>query len=268
MIREKRRKKRIIAAIVKIVTVTAVLAAALFAIVYFGFEIKKVSVQGGTIYPDSQIMELVVTDKCRDNSLLLLVQNLIDPVDEPEFIEKISVSLSFPSSVNIKITEKELTGVIKYSLAASPTASGDVMSSSDASEGISGTYVYFDSEGVVSEISDTLLSEPLDVSCVFRQEPEEGEKMSLKGSGSLEYLKDTLYYFSYYGLTPDSVNISERGAMTADFGSVSVYLGKNAHTADKIERLSKILPEIRDKSGTVDMSGWSDGGDDIIFEES
>lgn len=288
MIREKRRKKRIIMTIVKVVSTVAAVSAALFAVVYFGFHIRKVTVEGNTLYTDEYIKEIAVTEDCRDNSLVLLALNLLHPVKEPEFVESMNIGLSSPGRVVITIKEKEFAGVVGFGGAissdasgdaakrilsdssgdASGNASGDVMSSGDASLPVARSYVYFDSEGVVTEISDRLLDDLLYITAVFRQEPQLNEKLSLKGAGSLDYLKEALYYLGYYGLVPDHIQISERAALTAYFGDVSVYFGKNTHTSEKIERLSKILPGVRNKKGSVDMSGWSDADDDIIFKET
>ena len=301
MIREKRRKQRIIKRIIKTIVIVGSIVLVSFLVIYFGFGLKKISLEGTDLYTAEEIEEFCVTEADCDNTIVFLFRKtFMDHVEIP-FIEDVSYRMLSPGEVMISVTEKNMTGCldtvgafesgdavdISESGDASdfsesgdapfesgdadvPLASGDVVANSagDISAQAVGRYVYFDEGGIVTEISDRKISGPVTVIGNLGSTPVIGEKLNLSRSTAMDYLKDVIYYIKKEGMSADLIGVTDRAHILLKFSDITVELGLDTRTAAKIERLAYILPELIGKKGKIDLTEWSKDSDDIIFKET
>ncbi|MCR4842836.1 MAG: cell division protein FtsQ [Eubacterium sp.] len=298
-IHEKRKRKRMARRMSIVLGSIAATVVVLALIVVFGFRIRVVEYEGECVYSNEEIRQFVMKDGFSRNSLYLWLQNRFFDHRELEFVDSIRVDLKSPSNILITIDAKETAGYVVNTKQTSATESGDASESADASgdnaaasgdassdagsavaddsqvaasgdvvAADSGKYVYFDSSGRVVEFSDRLIDGPFHVECTLTEDPVDGETLSLARNSALSYLLEVIESLGENSLSPGKIVVSDKNRITLYFGDITVELGTCSQTAGKMLRLAGILPKLSKKSGTIDMSEWSSGSDDIIFKET
>ena len=105
MIREKRRRKRMIKRLlISFIIALLVVAVSAFIVVKV-FVIKTVRVKGNKLYNQQSITETVLNDEYSWNSLYVLLKyTFIDTKDVP-FIDTMEIKLNSPSTITIEVFE-------------------------------------------------------------------------------------------------------------------------------------------------------------------
>ena len=150
-----------------------------------------------------------------------------------------------PTSVRIIVAESTLIGQLEYN----------------------GNRVYFDSEGVVQEISQNVYDQVPYVSGVTIEEPVLYQKLTLDNQASLRTVLSITQLLVKSGLIPDSVNFDENGNMTLVLGTVTVELGRDEYLEEKIANLVQLYPEVSSQKGTLNMEGFTGKNEAITFRE-
>ena len=222
-----------------------------------------------------------------------------DDVEIP-FLESVKIKMTSPWSVDISVKEKTFFGYVEGRARAKGASSGDatvsegISVSSDASgdgtegssyDGISisgdasktasyyiepGTicYNYFDSEGKITEQSNVLLDGYLKVNGAKNESFCVGDYLSFHKSDVIEYILKMVSILEKYDFTIDELDVGRGGSVSFSYKKITVILGSDSQNAEaKILRLKEILPMIKKKKGTIDLSDWSGTDDDIIFSQ-
>lgn len=226
--------------------IAIILIGALFLIIMV-CPLKEAEVTNCTLYDDKFIEETILNDKYSVNTVYVFVKNAFLPVKNIPFVDHYRVTMLSPNKIRIDVTEKKLFAYI----------------TSD-----SGEYVYFDDDGTVLEISDRLIEGVLPIMGISCEGASVGGKLPVEEStlmGILTLLKN----LKKYEIEAENFYFDERGNLTYNVSRISVVFGSvDKDVADKVLRLSAILPKISDEKGILHMEDYSEEQTDIIFEKN
>ena len=211
------------------------------------FRVKSVEIEGNEIYDDATLSNMIFADeKCSYTLYLYAKYNIFEKKDMP-FIADLEVKMINPRKVNIVVYEKAIIGYLKNEE--------------------DGLFYYFDTDGLVTEVSDTLIDDATEVSGLETENIAQTMNLSDTDEKVLEYLLELTKLIEKYELDVSAINVSGT-AISFVTGDITVKLGKNNYTEDKILRITEILKSLEKKSGQIDMSEWTKSSDDIVFQES
>ena len=226
----------------------AIAGVAAFLVISIFFNVKKVSYEGSTIYSDAQLSEMLFSDKYSGNSVYCWAKNRIQPVEGIPFIKSVKVVLVNPNTIKVKITEKER-----------------VCRMLD----VDGNQVYFDSENVVTEVSDMVFDQVPEVTMedVELKKLSCGDKLPFKTKRDNE-LKNLMFQLKEQQILVQSMHFSSEGSIFLVYNGITINFGTSANTDAKILRLKYILPQLEGQSGTLHLEDWTEGNRDIVFEKN
>lgn len=212
------------------------------------FTVENVVVEGCERYPDEDIEKWILDDEYSWNSLYVFVKYKFNKPKELAFVETADIFLEPPHTLRITVKEKELMGRIYISS--------------------TGQNAYFDKEGMVVEMSSEEIPGVPKVTGMDVEQIVLGEKLPIKGNSVLKNLLSLTQVLKKYELAPKSIKYGVEGSYTLKCGKISVLLGQAEDFNEKISRLSKILPKLEGKKGTLHLESWSENTTDITFEQS
>ena len=230
-----------------VIIVSVILGAVLLAgVAVVGlFQTSEITVTGNSFYTEQEIIDQMVTDTLSTNSLYLYVKyNFLD-YEEIPFTDKISVSLTAPGKVSVRVYEKSIVGYASYL----------------------GTNFYFDQDGVVVESST---EEKEDVPCITGL-----EFTSLTLYKQLEVQDDSVFdtiltltqLLEKYDLSPDCIEFDEDSQVNLYFDEVVVALGNSGSMEEKIGRLYDVYEDLIGLCGTFHMENYTADSKYISFEQ-
>ena len=219
---------------------------ALGMVIYFGCGIRTVNVSGSSWYTDEEIENYVLDDAYSNNGVYAVVKNLIRPKKDIPFVSSVKVRMTGLHTVSIEVTEESIIGYLTLS---------------------DGTYAYFNSEGVVQEVSDRLLEGILPVTGLSCDEASAGDKLPVD-EDILSYLTDLIKSLSKYEITPEEIRFSEDGSATFLYQGIEIRMGKQTNLEEKMMRLPKILPYLEGMTGILHLENWSQDNTDIVFKKT
>ena len=208
------------------------------------FRVKNVIVEGNELYRDEAIEELVLDSKYSWNSLYVYFRFRFGKDEAVPFVDTMDVKLEKPDTLKVTVYEK---GLIGYTL-----------------RDTDGSYIYFDKDGFVIDISKDPTDSVPEIKGVNAYGADVFDKLQIPEK-TLRCLLTLTQDLNKNGLNCETITLSENGDIVLTFGSVDVKLGKEELLTEKIARLSRILPELSGRSGTLDLSTWTEETTDIIF---
>ncbi|MCR5545570.1 MAG: hypothetical protein K6F30_03735 [Lachnospiraceae bacterium] len=243
---KKRKRMRVFSILLRLILALAILAVGGFLVIAFFFSVEKVNFSGNTIYSDGEMSKYLFTDEYSNNTVYCWGKNLIFPREDIPFVDSVKISLKDPNTLMVKVKEKSFTGRMMD---------------------VDGNQVYFDSEGVVNEVSPTVLETVVEVTMedVELSGLSVGDNLPLKSKRRRE-LTHLFSYLEEQGVPVLSVGFTNEGSITLVYNSILINLGSSANLEAKILRLKYILPQIANQSGTLHLEDWSEGNRDIVFE--
>lgn len=248
MARQQRNKYRSGRAALIAVTSVAAVVAIFFLLMSTLFMVRRTDVEGCVNSNPKAVMEAASSGKYSKNSLCLYFKNKLDPVSGVPFVESVKVKLASPWHVTLKVTEKSLIGYV-YDESA-------------------GTYSYIDTSGRIAEQTQSGIDGLVQITGVTMGDAKAGDVLPAEPSSTGAYLASLCKYAQKYSLDLSRLQVGENGSVTMVCGKISIIMGLDNKTEAKFSRLQIILPKLEGKSGTIDLSGWEDDSDDIIFSES
>ena len=250
-VKEKVRKrsiKRFFSVFFGVVMGIAIVAIIGYLVIRIFFNVKKVSYEGSTIYSDEQLAEMIFTDDYSGNSVYCWGKNLIFPVENIPFVETVKIELVNPNTLKVKIKEKPRIGRMAD---------------------VSGNQVYFDSENVVTEVSETVFETvPLiTMEDVELKDLSPGDQLPFKTKRDNE-LKNLEFYLKEQGISVSGIHFSSEGSIFLTYNQIMINFGTSSNTEAKILRLKYILPQLEGQVGTLHLEDWTEGNRDIVFEKN
>ena len=106
MIKEKRRKQRLLKKVLIAILVFMILSVIAVFVVVNVFVVKNVKVEGNELYEEQLITDTVLNDEYSWNSLYVLLKYTFIDIENVPFIDTMEVSLVDPQTLKIKVYEK------------------------------------------------------------------------------------------------------------------------------------------------------------------
>lgn len=234
---------RVITVILGIVIVIAVL----FLGIYFGCDIKRVTIEGNELHDNQTIQDVILNDNYSWNSVYVFLKYKLKKPETIPFVDTVEVSLKSPTEIVLKVYEKDIIGFVYVAS--------------------TGQNAYIDKDGIVEELStrkidDVIEVEGPNVSDVKQYKPLETDNESLYKN--LLALTNTL---EKYDLRPKKITVTDNRNFTLSYGKVKVSFGTATNLNEKIVRLEKILPQVEGLRGTLHMEEWTNEDSDITFRK-
>ncbi|MCM1100836.1 MAG: FtsQ-type POTRA domain-containing protein [Clostridium sp.] len=230
---------------IAVITVALMLTVALGGIGWYVWDthtVRTVFVEGNVHYSEEEIKALVMDGVFGNNSLYLSMKYKNRGIEDVPFLDAMDVNILSPDTIRITVYEKALAGYVKCM----------------------GTYVYFDKDGYAVESSTIrtagvpqVTGLDFDHMVLGQPLPVEEEYREVFGT-----ILDITKLLNKYELTADRIFFHSDSEITVYFGEVKVALGDETdRLEDKIVRLSRMLPGLSGRKGTLQMETYNEKGD-------
>lgn len=221
------------------------LAVAVFVVVKV-FTVQNVEVEGNELYGSEQISSTVLNDEYSWNTLYVYLKYRFLDTETVPFIDTMEISIKDPHTLHIMVYEK---GIIGYLFDPS-----------------SGKNVYFDKDGFVVELSNNIISGVPRIEGVQFEDIVLYEELPIRKDDLRELLTLT-QTLKRNELTPDSIIYGETYSPVLVYKDVRIQVGDETLLTQKVARIVKIMPTIRDLSGVLHLETWTEEATNIIFEK-
>ena len=203
-------------------------------ILLVGLNITTVRVTGNHMYTAEQLEEIIFPDHFSRNSTVCALRELMGKKKSIPFVQDYKLAFTGPTSVELIVYEKSIVGYVSY------------MSSK----------MYFDKDGIIVESSGRRLDGIPAITGLHFGQIVLYQKLPVENDRIFSMILNLTQALSSYGIAADVIRYdsSLNASMTA--GDVTILLGSDSEMNGKLSELSNILPEIRDLSGTLDLSDF------------
>lgn len=241
MDRRRIRKRRIIKAAAAVFLLAAVL------IIVLLFRVKRIDVYGNTRHTANEISSGLMQDVIGDNTLYLMWKYRDGEVPEAlPFLNSLQVQMKSPFRIQVTVAEKELAGYVDQ-----------------------GDLVYFDSSGVVLQITDevydgipVITGVSMEEAVLYQKLPTQSASQRQTVTGLLQLLKD-------YELEVQEIRFSETMEITAFIGKVEARLGQNECLEEKVANLKSIMEKLSSgERGVLHLESFTGGTQNVTFSPS
>lgn len=212
--------------------------------VFWFLRITDVTVEGGEIYSEQEIISSAMSDKYDYHTLYFLAKSKLGRVSCLPFVQEIDVEWKSPAAIVLHVYDKTISGCVKYM----------------------GQYIYFDKDGVVLQS----LAEPMDgvpvVTGIKFGKFTLNEAFEVKDSSLFETIMNLSRLIRHYKVQVDQIKFDGKN-VTLYSGKVEVYLGQKDFYDDDMAALASVLKKTNKKglAGTIDMENFN-SGDRIILK--
>lgn len=247
MIREKRRKQRLLKKVLIGILVFMILMVIAIFIIINVFVVKTVKVEGNELYDEQLITDTVLNDEYSWNSLYVLLKYTFVDTEDVPFIDTMEIHLENPQTLTIKVYEKGMLGYI-YIPAIGENA-------------------YFDKDGFVVETSTRIIENVPKIEGITCDEVVLYENLPIESQQLREMLTLT-QALKREGLDPDAIHFGLEQSPVVYYGDTEVWLGSIELLTQKVARITEILPNIDGIAGVLHMESWTEESANIIFEKA
>lgn len=239
--RRRRRKRRLIV----FFAVLFVLAASAFVVVKV-FTVEQVQVEGNVLYEDDLIAQTVLTDEYSWNSLYVYLKYKFVKPEAVPFIDTMEIKLSGPHTLCIEVYEKGIMGYLYVEAA--------------------GENVYFDKDGFVVEISQSIIEDVPKIQGIFCEDVVLYEQLPIN-SPDLKDMLTLTQTLKRNNLEPDAIIYGEANSPVLVYDNVRISIGSQDLLTQKVERISRILPSLDGMSGVLHLENWTEETTNIVFDK-
>ncbi|MCC8049958.1 MAG: cell division protein FtsQ/DivIB [Clostridiales bacterium] len=236
-----KRKRRLTNFIILFVVILVILSG------LFLFRVRKVTVSGNSRYSAEEIEEGLITDFLSGSTLYLwwTYRNGEIP-DTMPYLDTLKVTMTSPFAVRVTVTEKDLVGYFD-----------------------TGSYAYFDEDGVILEITDELYDGIPIITGATLGEMTLYQKAPTESSSQLRTILSLLELLDYQELTASEIRFAEDSEITVYIGYIEAVLGQDEYLEEKIANLKAILNTMSASSaGTLHLENVTGKNEDITFTPS
>lgn len=211
------------------------------------FVVEKVEVEGNELYDSKVIEETVLSDAYSWNSLYVLGKyRFFQKSGQVPFIDTLEISLKNPHTLHVKVYEKGMMGYV-YIEELEQNA-------------------YFDKDGFVVELSSDIIEGVPKITGVTCEEVELLKKLPIDGN----LLKNMLVLTQKLkgeNLIPDSIAYGQKESPVLYYNQVRIQLGDISNLTQKVNRIVKIYPSIKNESGILHLEKWTEETPNIVFDK-
>ena len=229
---------------VRAAAIIAVILGAAAAIVLGVFQIRSIDVKGNERYLAEQIRDDLIYDfKTRNTLYFAWKYRSQGPAEDAPYLKSVQAVMLSPTSVRIVVEENPIIGRVQYE----------------------GSNVYFDTEGVVQEITDTIYAGIPLVAGIEIEKPQLYQKLVTGNTSTLRTMLNISQLLIKNNLIPDSVTFDANQNMILRLGPVTVQLGQDEYLEEKVANLVSIYPKVEGEAGTLNMEGFTGKNEAITF---
>ena len=230
---------------IKVVAILVVILGAAAAIVLGVFQIRSIDVRGNERFSAEQIRDDLIYDfKTRNTLYFSWKYRTKEHAPDAPYLKSVQAVMLSPTSVRILVEESQMVGRVQYE----------------------NSNVYYDSDGVVQEITDTIYTGIPLVTGVDIEAPQLYQKLVTKNASLLRTMLNITQLLIQNELIPDSVTFDANQNMILRLGPVTVQLGQDEYLEEKIANLVSIYPQIKSEAGTLNMEGFTGKNEAITFK--
>lgn len=218
-----------------------------FYIVVKLFTVESVEVEGNELYESSVIEDTVLQDKYSWNSLYVYIKyKFFQKSGQVPFIDTMEISLKTPHTLHVKVYEKGMMGYLYIDE--------------------TGENAYFDKDGFVVETSTRVIEDVPKIVGISCEDVKLLEKLPVE-SGKLKDILVITQKLKGEELIPDSIDYSDDDCPVLVYKEVKIKLGTISNLTQKVARLKKIYPTIKDEKGTLHLENWNEESPNIVFDK-
>jgi len=244
--RLKRKRRAIAAFIIEVVLGLAILIIGSGLFVLYACGVEDVVVEGSTIYTDQEIEDYVLQGDYTNNCVYNVLHNFFKPRKDIPFVDNVKVTMTGLNTNKITVTERTPFGY-------ATTNEGTVA-------------LYFDEDGRITNISDKMLSNVLVWQDVIPSGEAVGEKV-VDDDVVLSSFLETARGLKANEVVLNSIRIDDGHNIFGQKNNIKINFGLKNDMDDKCKRLSIILPQIENQSGTLHLENFSPENTDIVFKK-
>ena len=226
----------------------SVLLAGILAAAYWyitaNYTVTNVYVEGNVHYSNEEIMDMVMSGRYGNNSLILSLKYRDKSIEGIPFVEKMDVSVLDPHTVKIEVYEKALAGYVEYL----------------------DRYLYFDKDGIVVESSSEKTKGIPMVTGLRFDHVVLYQTLPVEDPEIFSEILSITQLVNKYNLIVDRIFFGLDNSLTLYFENVKAAFGNSGNLEEKVMELQYILPELTGKSGTLRMENYTEETKTITFE--
>ena len=129
-----------------------------------------------------------------------------------------------------------------------------------------GSYVYFDKDGMVVDISDQVQSGVPLITGLDVEKAELYQQLPVKDAGLYNTIVTLTKTLNKNGIVPNEIRFNTSNTITLIFDKINVNLGDDTVLEDKISALQSILEQLDGKTGTIYMESYSENSGQVTFK--
>lgn len=228
-----------------LITVLILLIAAAVTTAYFMCTVRTVHVSGNKLYTSREIADQVISDdtQLRHNTIFLAALYMTPFAPKIPFEESVRVHIESYDTIRIEVRDMDLAAYIPYG----------------------GRNLYFSSDGIVLEHSPLIVKSSTFVTGLSVSSAEPGMKMEAENRAGLDLILEALQILGKYEMKADCIVLGKTGSITMYLKHIKVQLGRSDFEL-KIGKLAQIMPYLEGRSGTINMTNYSDADENIILK--
>lgn len=237
------RRKKTIRIMIIIASVLLALAGGML-ILWYNYEITRVTVNGNSHYTDEEIKDMVFENDYCYNSIVLNFMYNNKEIDDIPFIETMDVEIVDPNFVRITVYEKAVAGYVEYL----------------------GHYMYFDKDGIVVESSNEKMDGVPFVTGLKFDHVVLHDQLPVKKSEVFLTILSITQLLNKYDIVTDRISFDSDGKITLFFGNARVLLGTDDFIDEKINEMHLLLPKLQGYSGVLHMENYTGEESNFSFD--
>ena len=228
-----------------LITVLILLIAAAVTTAYFMCTVRTVHVSGNKLYTSREIADQVISDdtQLRHNTIFLAALYMTPFAPKIPFEESVRVHIESYDTIRIEVRDMDLAAYIPYG----------------------GRNLYFSSDGIVLEHSPLIVKSSTFVTGLSVSSAEPGMKMEAENRAGLDLILEALQILGKYEMKADCIVLGKTGSITMYLKHIKVQLGRSDFEL-KIGKLAQIMPYLEGRSGTINITNYSDADENIILK--
>lgn len=227
---DRKRLRRLVAVLILLVLVLLAIR----------IRLRKVNVMGTRNYEDEDAIDLVFSDYWDSNTFLCLINNILGRKKDLPFIADYDIVLTGPFSCDLIVYEKSPVGCIDYM----------------------GSFMYFDSDGIIIESSAEHLTGIPVIKGVSFGHIVLGEELPVEDKEVFSDVMTITQQLDSYKIQCEEIFFSKtlEITLTVAGGDIDVQLGTNENISSKISVLNDMLPSLVEQGlkGTLNLTNYSE----------
>ena len=211
------------------------------------FRIATIKYEGNKRVSNEELDNRIFVNKYDKNPFVFYFKTKYSEQPEIPFVDRYDVEMDSLNSITITVYEKDMIGYVMYM----------------------GSYLYFDKDGMVVESSDVAQEDIPLVSGLSFEYFILNKKLPVQNEKVFDEILGITQQLNKYKLDVDKINISSEMEISLYMREVIVELGKDDETMnDKIADLSDLSENLKDLSGTLDMTVYNESNTGYTFRKN